>query len=41
VDRPRRPGTFHTYFYDMARCLGIRLSVKTLDAQKVRLTRVG
>ena len=39
VDRPR-PRRFHVYYYNMAKYLGIHLSVKTLDDKNVQLTRV-
>lgn len=40
VPRPKKQGRFQHYFYPMAQKHGIKVSVKTLNGDTVRLTRV-
>lgn len=40
VPRPNKRQKYQTYFYSMAKLVGIRVSVKTMDERSVRLTRV-
>jgi len=40
VPRPQTKWKYQSYFYPMARSLGIRVSVRTINEQTVKLTRV-
>ncbi len=40
VPRPQTKWKYQSYFYPMAKTIGIRVSVRTIDEETVRLTRV-